>query len=291
MTGPHQQLKSDLDAICTRAKAVLRREHRRRVTWPALRSGATLSASAGLGLIAYLGLSSLGGLPFPDIAWPGLSAIVLVPGALYALIQILAATARAVSADRALAAADARHDLADRLRAATEFLGTQDRSPFMDAALVDATAYSAKLKNQVIPEHTTQTGSPSAALGWISLALMFIAAACWIPAPTSIINPTGPDKTRQVAQLEPIGARQRPESKSQAPTPKPEEPKSTSAQQPRQQTARPSRQDSQVGAEQKKTQGTMGSGQSADAASASGKSRARGAPSSQAQASKTGKKS
>ena len=128
MTNPLPQLRADLDAIGAQAQAVLRREHRKQATWPALRAGAMLSAFIGVGLVAYLGIATLCDLPFPVLAWPAFGAAIVAPGALYALTQLLSAAMQSVATDAALAAADSRHGLADRLRTAAEFLAMTSTS-------------------------------------------------------------------------------------------------------------------------------------------------------------------
>jgi hypothetical protein len=291
MTNQYDQLRSDLGAISAKSKSVLQREHRKQNTGPALRTGAAISAVIALGILTYLGLATLTSLPFPGPSWISLSCVVLLPGAVYAIIRILAAALRSISSDQALAAADARHKLEDRLRTAAEFLGHENRSPFMDAALLDASAHADSVRAQRLPEHPVPSTSSARTFGWAALALACIAVACWIPTPSAAIDPVLPGQGEQFAQLEPAQTKPRQESKNPAATPKPEDKQANTPQQPQQPSARPSRKDQQAGAAEKKTQGAMGNGQSADAASASGKSQARGAPSSQAQASKTGKKS
>ncbi len=292
MTANHQDLRRDLDTIRDTAAAVLRRERRRRTTMPALRAGVRVCVMTAVGLLAGSLLATVLGLPFAAMTWPLQGAIVLLPGAMLAGYLLLAANISPISADTALTTADSRHGLEDRLRTSAEFLASTERSSFMEAALLDAADHCTEIRGKQFPEQLETAGSPAAVLSWLAVALLLLGITAWIPAPEQAEVATDPQTGDHIAQLSPIAARPRQQPRDKAPeAQQPEPTRAKAPNRPQQETAPPSRRDSQLSEAEKKTQGIMGSGQSADAASASGKSQARGAPSSQAQASKSGKKS
>jgi hypothetical protein len=286
----HETLRDDLRRIAAQATRVLGTERRHRRQPMAIAAGFAASTIAASGYLAYLGIAHWTGSAWPVATLPSLLGIVLAPGLLLFCLRLLLAR-QSASRQEALAAVDARHDLADRLRTADEFLGRTHRSAFMAAALLDATEHARRLGSTPLQARPAPRQLSRPARRAALLTLLFVALALWIPDPVSTsrrvtsTDPPGIAALRDDAKIDKATARERPED------PRPEEPRTETSNQTLVKPATGTgRKDAQLDSSIKKTRGVMGSGQSADAASSSGTSEARGAPSSQAQASKAGKK-
>jgi hypothetical protein len=287
----HTGLRQDLRAIQVEAEGVLRQERRQRISRPALAEACLLSAALAAVYLAYLGMAHLTGSGWPAASVPTLFLWILAPGLAWFLTRILHASARRISGAQALAAVDTRHDLQDRLQAAVEFLARTGRSGFMEAALLDAAGFAKTAMAKGLPREQAPVALSPRAYGFAGAALVLLALALWVPMPlaTKVVDDNPPPV--EVAQLDPEAATDREQPKDRPTTPRaPEESHEPASSQGQRRTARRGRKDSQLSSKVKKTRGVMGSGQSADAASASGTSEARGTPSSQAQASLAGKK-
>ncbi len=283
-------LLEDLRTIGRQSASVLEAERRRHSQRPAFTAAFLLTATIATVYLAYLGVAHWTASNWPAAPLAVLAGTVFGPGVLLFVIRVFAANRR-VSKDEALAAADERHDLADRLRTAAEFLKRPARTSFMEAALLDAAEFADRLKTVALPGVVTPEPFSRGARIAAFATLVIGALALWIPEP-DFAAATG-DKPGPAVVAE-LGDKTT--SEKETPKEQPVEPreKEKTTETHNQQLVKPAagkgRKDAQLDSSVKNTRGVMGSGQSADAASATGSSEARGAPSSQAQASKTGKK-
>jgi len=286
----HSDLHRDLAAAQTEATRVLRRERRQQATGPALAAALLVSAALAAAWLAYLGIAHLTGSNWPTASAPVLLLWVLGLGLAWFLVRILGASARGVAPGEALAAVDTRHDLEDRLQAAAEFM-PQTRSAFMEAALLDAAGFARSAKEKGLPSQPAPPWFSPPAGRSAAAAIVLLTLAVWIPMPAATAASHDDPNKVEVAQLDPEADTDKRPVKDHPTKPRPPAESDHRKQvQGQRRAARGGRKDSELSSEVKKTRGVMGSGQSADAASASGASEARGAPSSQAQASLAAKK-
>ena len=288
----HDQLRGDLDKIRTQATSVLKTERRKRARRPALEGALLIGVVLAAAYLLYLGLAYAIGASLPSPTLPVLAAVIVAAGLIYLVARIVAAGSRAVSDAAALAAADERHDLKDRLRTAAEFLRRPSRTPFMDAALLDAADFSPAARQIGLPVEPAPESFSGRARNTALCAAPLLALALWIPMPVAAeVTQDDPNKVEVTRlEIEADADNKTPEERPAVPREQ-EEPSDIKATPvPRPAASQKGRKDTQLSSDVKLTRGAMGSGQSADAASASGTSEARGAPSNQAQASKAAKK-
>ena len=283
-------LASELREIQVQASLVLKNERRLAAIPMAVDGACKLASFVALSYLAYLGLAHLTGSPWPSL---DTATLLVVPGLALAffLAALFLAGRRSISQGEALAVADQRHDFADRLQTAAEFLLCRERTSFMEAALLDAVQFAKVAKAQGLPKVEAPVEFSRRVRISAGATLLFLLLAFLIPAPLVAEVKMDSESDNRVARLDPAqtSARERVKERQAAARKKEESEKIESTKGTRAVAAR-GRKDSIDSSDIKRTRGVLGSGQSSDASSASGSSEARGAPSQQAQASLAGKK-
>ena len=232
-----------------------------------------------------------------DFDMPAIPAAVLVFGTLALVVFVAmttwfsAGTSRGVSKRDALARADRELGLDERLLSASQFLESEESSPFAAAAIEDAEPELERLERHQLKLFREPARFGTAASVALLAAIPLLILAVAILPDASAENPFegATPRSSSRAELEAPrkgleGNERRDEPQSEdIESPKPRRP--DDAQRAEARTAKLPLSD-QI----KDAKGASGEGKSADAADSSGASNSRGAPSNQAQSSKTSKK-
>jgi hypothetical protein len=212
----------------------------------------------------------------------GLAAFVLVRWG-------IAASSR-ISRRSALYVVDRELGLADRLQTADEFLELQARTPFMEAALLDAQAALAKVGDVhfTLPGRDAQPRRGVA--GAVVAAVLLTALAAWIGGLPRDLTRSG-GATLDVARVDGVAVvldEVHEDTTDALAPPRVEPPEVASIRDPKQggKTTESRSSSPDVSAEAKPSEGETGAGRSAEAMSARGASQSRGLASKQAQTTK-----
>jgi len=205
--------------------------------------------------------------------------------ALWIPIRAAGASFGSVRRNKALLEVDRQLELRDRMTTASEFLESDTQTPFMQAAIADATRHVHRGRTETLSA-VAETWAMSQR-GWallvVGLVLLLVFTSfettgspeLGVPTPSPITVAEGGDTVP-----EPTEPESRPPSDPEETTPV-ERTKPTGAS-----SARPGQEQGPPTEEVKRSRGKTGSGRSAEAVSATGKGDARGTPSTQGQATK-----
>ncbi len=289
MSAGWTSLRQELDRLAgragrglrrARAAAALRRAVRRRLALPLL----TMAAYAALQLIARLAASEA--LRPSTALWVGWAA------GLYAAALALdtwSAGRATVGRGRALGEWDRQLALHDRLGAADEFLGREERSPFMEAAVADAAEQLERARAAELRfEREAAARRPWPALPALLLLLLAgVWLGGWQAAPVfeepgvHAGLPRGAPAREVAAEADAPPHEAEAAAPSAAPKPSPPD---------REATAETHASAAGEEDESKETEGRTGSGRSSAAEPSTGAGSAQGSPSQQGQISKPGEK-
>ncbi|MBC8330237.1 MAG: hypothetical protein H8E31_15995 [Planctomycetes bacterium] len=288
-SGGRQPLHDQLDRLAGDAERGLRREAGRSQRASSARRRLVVAAAV-LGLFALLQLSGrLAGAEALRLkAWPWAAAAAGLYGLAVAL-DTVRARRRRIRRQRALGEWDRQLGLQDRLTAADEFLGLAERSPFMEAAVADASAQLERTRRAGLRfDRAPTAGGPLPALPAALLLLMAgMLLGGWeaeaaFERSTAAALPSGGAPALEVA----------PEAEPPAQEPGvPEAAEEKEGQAPdREATAETHATSAGEEQDSRETEGLTGSGRSSAAESSTGAGSAQGSPSQQGQISKPGKK-
>jgi hypothetical protein len=285
----HAELRGDLDRIAHQVSGELRRARTQRALLRCAECELMwLPAVPALIALVQLARWALGG-DAPGFSFLWVLALTLAIGT--ALLVWRAARALAAPGDPrdALAVADRELGSEDRLLTAYEFLGTSARTPFMEAALLDAEEFGRRVRGRSV-RLVTRTPRPGLRAGAVlALTLVAMLASVWLGG----LQPLTPSRASntQLADLETAGIAPAALEQELAdrPAPPPAEPprgEARAASHEREKTTEVLERSAEISEGTKPSEGKTGSGRSADAENASGASESRGAPSNQAQSTK-----
>ncbi|MEM7261951.1 MAG: hypothetical protein AAF488_08160 [Planctomycetota bacterium] len=211
-----------------------------------------------------------------------------IPALWYTLVRGALVYFRPVERKTSLALADQQLDLNDRLTTADEFLERRDRDGFMQAAIEDAEQHLARATASEFRSPRTAI-APLRARGWVfaSLALLAVIGIAWFEISSTDSANAGSHRTvGKGAPVEPEDRDDETRTARDTVTATPPRPKegATETAASRQNTER---YDASRNEETKDVRGKTGTGQSSEAAKASGMSESQGTPSEQGQVAKS----
>ena len=286
--------RSAFTQLAERAAHRLREERSRRVIWESLDGRVPwLLWVVPLGQIALVSGAHLFGVAGGKFSAGTLIFWTLAVPLVYLVWRAIEARSEAISSQTALAEWDRRLGLSDRLSTAAEFLDVSERTPFMQAAIDDATQRLSEVESKgwVTREEERELRPRSVGAGVFGVIALIL--ALWIagvPASPSLDPSTesGSDAWGEVARasrdtLERDSAEE--PATPPAPTPPREDP-SAAAMSNR--TGTPPSET--MGDDIKKTRGRTQAGSPSPASFSTGASEARGTPTEQGQTSKSPEK-
>lgn len=290
--GREPELRAALDRVFGAAAGAERRARARAAFSRGLTSAWLLVAALPGAVVALqLALAAAGRTP-RLLSWPALALLALAAPPL-AGAALAAASGASPSRRRALALADRRLGLADRLSAADEFLGRPALGPFERAAIEDArqaARRAAEADLTIAP--AIERPSPLRALATLATALVLILISAHLAAlgPVAAGRPGAPGAGDTVARGPALAGTER---RSPDPSPPGREPAAEHAAERRAEAKGSARApaparglEGALSEREKRSSGSTSRGRSAEARSTSGASDARGAPSSQGQVAK-----
>jgi len=283
--NPRIPTSGDFEELGELARKGIAEERRAAAALPAIELALRALVYLSLAFLLYLLLAHSVGSAWPVPGVLASIAILLLPPCLLASYRVARAGNQPIELAEALAALDERHGFEDRLQTASEFLPRSQENPFMRAAVLDATEAIARARELGLPAREAESARPGQIRALAALACLLFVAALLIPRPFA-----PPVTKRDRLQLAGKGIESSPKDRTKTreelPPERPDaELKTPPKARQRSASAKKGKRDADLSMAEKKTEGVLGSGQSADAASASGASEARGAPSSQAQSS------
>jgi len=218
------------------------------------------------------------------LGWP------LAIGALWIPIRAAAASVHRVAHRPSLMEVDRQLELKDRLTTAQEFMGNSSPTPFMVLALQDARDHVERAREATLQGDPSSWSMSRRERLLLAVAVTLVAILGYTVTSAAASDDVDDRAPVVVASGDADPDTQKPPARPDDPTPPKDEVKEDTPAPQGGAPARPSKESAPPTREVKKSQGKTGLGRSADAASSSGKGRARGTPSSQGQSSKSGKK-
>lgn len=296
-----QRQETPQRAVLRRELDELTREATRHIRGARVRSSLTTGVRQALPFLLFvpavwLGLRAIsapfgGGLE--ELAgWWVVPATLLVPMGLL-LVNVVSASFAVVERRDALAAIDQELGLADRLVTADEFLGIEEPSPFVEAAIEDGVRIAPRARDAALrlAHEPLDLGRRE---GWVvSASVLMLLLAAWISERDRVSQEHGREvaaATEEVAGLELVDETEagrpepQPSNEREEPEPRSGPPSKAAGPQTRREKA------GDISDQTKESEGKTGEGRSSDAESTSGASESRGMPSNQSQKSSAGEK-
>jgi hypothetical protein len=290
-TPQRKVLRRELDELCRESQRYIKAKRRRSAAIRGFEQALPfliVVPAAWLGLRLLMGVS--GGLSSVS-GWWVIPATLIVPLCLVLFAMISSALARIDRRD-ALAAIDQELGLEDRLVTAEEFIGLDETTPFVEAALEDAARIAPTARDAVL-RLDRERFAPGKREAWtIAASLILALLGTWVGEQQRSAARDGVTSSPAADEVALIDARDedpttRPESQTREEREQPQivaaAPAKTKAAETRRDKA------GELSDQTKESEGKTGEGRSSDAESTSGASESRGMPSNQSQKSDAGK--
>jgi len=279
--SPQSPLEANLQTIARRTRQTMREER--------VIGSAFASLDAALFLTGLPALLEIGSAIFFGVSLFSATALItlsLLLGAAWILLRAARRATAPIGDAVAIAEIDRALHLEDRLIAAREFSALPSQTPFMQAAIADATEAVQDALESGLPRTPLPTvGSTPGLRGFAVLLLLILALSIELPpAATESFLPADGGGT-EVALADRTADREESSERPAVVLPPPAPPPAKSLDQKPSGTEPGGERSGEVSDDVKKTLGKTTSGKSSSAASSSGASQSKGAPSNQSQAS------
>ncbi|MCA9320207.1 MAG: hypothetical protein KDB53_05710 [Planctomycetes bacterium] len=216
--------------------------------------------------------------------WYLLLLAMLLPYGLAVLFETLRCSLGAPDASSSLALVDTQLQLEGRLSAAADFIDRAETTPFMEAAIEDATTHLAQARDAVISAKAPIGDMSSQAWLWPVAGAIVLVLGLLVPAGARSSALASSATVASASQAIPPKTSERADLPEPAPPVPTEVPTETPKATQRKASGRPAQdRPADTSDSVKKTQGKTKSGESTDAGSSSGGSQAKGDPTDQGQ--------